>query len=159
MVAWLTAALRPAGPYPILVLNGEQASGKSTLARILRMLIDPQVCPSLALPNSTHDLMATAVNGWLMIFENITTIPGWLSDCVCQLAFGAGYASRTLFTNDERSVIYAQRPVMLVGIDDFVKRGDLRDRSVFLNLAPIARRRVEELERCVEVAREVWGDA
>ena len=93
----------------------------------------------LPLPNSTHDLMATAVNGWLMIFENITTIPGWLSDCVCQLAFGAGYASRTLFTDAERSVIYAQRPVILVGIDDFVKRGDLRDRSVFLNLAPIPR--------------------
>ena len=134
MIAWLTAALRPVGPYPILVLNGEQASGKSTLARILRLLIDPQTCPSLALPNSTHDLMATAVNGWLMLYENITTIPGWLSDCVCQLAFGGGYASRALFTNDERSVIYAQRPVVLVGIDDFVQRGDLRDRSVFLNL-------------------------
>src|SRR5580704_11272924 len=51
-----------------------------------------------------------------------------------------GYASRTLFTNDERSVIFAQRPVILVGIDDFVKRGDLRDRSVFLNLAPIQRK-------------------
>ena len=139
MIAWLTAALRPVGPYPVLVLNGEQASGKSTLAKILRLLIDPQTCPSLALPNSTHDLMATAVNGWLMVYENITTIPGWLSDCVCQLAFGGGYASRTLFTNDERSVIYAQRPVILVGIDDFVKRGDLRDRSVFLNLAPIPR--------------------
>jgi hypothetical protein len=139
MIAWLTAALRPVGPYPVLVLNGEQASGKSTLAKILRLLIDPQTCPSLALPNSTHDLMATAVNGWLMVYENITTIPGWLSDCVCQLAFGGGYASRTLFTNDERSVIFAQRPVILVGIDDFVKRGDLRDRSVFLNLAPIPR--------------------
>ncbi len=46
----------------------------------------------------------------------------------------AGFASRTLFTNDERSVIYAQRPVILVGIDDFVVRGDLRDRSVFLHL-------------------------
>ena len=139
MIAWLTAALRPSGPYPILVLNGEQASGKSTLARILRLLIDPQACPSLALPNSTHDLMATAVNGWLMVYENITAIPGWLSDCVCQLAFGGGYASRTLFTDSERSVIFAQRPVILVGIDDFVKRGDLRDRSVFLNLAPIPR--------------------
>jgi hypothetical protein len=139
MIAWLTAALRPVGPYPVLVLNGEQASGKSTLAKILRLLIDPQTCPSLALPNSTHDLMATAVNGWLMVYENITTIPGWLSDCVCQLAFGGGYASRALFTNDERSVIFAQRPVVLVGIDDFVKRGDLRDRSVFLNLAPISR--------------------
>jgi hypothetical protein len=38
MIAWLTAALRPVGPYPVLVLNGEQSSGKSTLARILRLL-------------------------------------------------------------------------------------------------------------------------
>ena len=53
LIAWLTAALRPVGPYPVLVLNGEQASGKSTLAKILRMLIDPQICPSLALPGST----------------------------------------------------------------------------------------------------------
>ena len=60
MIAWLTAALRPVGPYPVLVLNGEQASGKSTLARILRLLIDPQACPVLALPSSTQDLMATA---------------------------------------------------------------------------------------------------
>ena len=67
----------------------------------------------------------------------ISTIPDWLSDCVCQLAFGGGFASRTLFTNDERSDIYAQRPVILVGIDDFVLRGDLRDRSVFLHLTAI----------------------
>ena len=137
MIAWLTAALRPVGPYPVLVLNGEQASGKSTLARILRLLIDPQTCPVLALPSSTENLMATAVNGWLLVYENISAIPDWLSDCVCQLAFGGGFASRTLFTNDERSVIYAQRPVILVGIDDFVVRGDLRDRSVFLNLPAI----------------------
>ena len=136
-IAWLTAALRPVGPYPILVLNGEQSSGKSTLAKILRLLIDPQTCPLLALPSSTENLMATAVNGWLLAYENITTIPDWLSDCVCQLAFGGGFASRTLFTNDERSDIYAQRPVILVGIDDFVLRGDLRDRSVFLHLTAI----------------------
>jgi hypothetical protein len=149
MIAWLTAALRPVGPYPILVLNGDQASGKSTLARILRLLIDPQACPVLALPGSTEDLMATAVNGWLLVYENITTIAGWFSDCVCQLAFGGGFARRTFFTNDERSVIYAQRPVILVGITDFVVRGDLRDRAVFLNLAPIS-------ETSVRTERTFW---
>ena len=69
MIGWLTAVLRPVGPYPVLVLNGEQAAGKSTLTRILRMLIDPQACPSLALPKSTHDLMATAVHGWLPFYN------------------------------------------------------------------------------------------
>ena len=96
MIGWLTAALRPIGPYPVLVLNGEQASGKSTLARILRMLVDPQASPVLALPSSTHDLMVTAANGWLLIYENISRIPDWFSDSVCQLAFGGGFASREL---------------------------------------------------------------
>jgi hypothetical protein len=32
-VAWLLAALRPEGSYPILYVRGEQGSGKSTLAR------------------------------------------------------------------------------------------------------------------------------
>jgi hypothetical protein len=34
MVTWLTASLRPVGPYPILVLNGPYGSGKSSLTKI-----------------------------------------------------------------------------------------------------------------------------
>ena len=41
LIAWLTAALKPTGPHPILVITGEQGSAKSTLARICRLLIDP----------------------------------------------------------------------------------------------------------------------
>jgi hypothetical protein len=138
LITWLTAALLPVGPHPILVLQGEQGSAKSTLARVLRLLIDPQACPLLALPKSTRDLVATAVNGWLLAYDNISTIPTWLSDSLCQLVFGLGFASRTLFTNDDRSVVHARRPVILNGIEDFVTRGDLRDRSVFLHLPRIA---------------------
>ena len=146
MIAWLTAALRPVGPYPILALHGEQGSAKSTLARILRLLIDPQSSPLLVQPKSTRDLMVTAVNGWLLAYDNISVIPDWLSDSLCQLVFGGGFAARALFSNDERSVIHAQRPVILNGIEDFVRRGDLTDRTVFLHLSPIAptKRRAED---------------
>src|SRR5271156_2277928 len=41
VLLWLTAALRPPGPYPILILRGPAASGKSAFARALRTLIDP----------------------------------------------------------------------------------------------------------------------
>jgi hypothetical protein len=51
--------------------------------------------------------------------------------------FGGGFATRALYSNDERSVIHAQRPVILNGIADFVRRGDLIDRTVFLHLLPI----------------------
>ena len=45
LVAWITAAMRPAGPYPMLVLYGEQGAAKTTLAKLLRLLMDPQACP------------------------------------------------------------------------------------------------------------------
>jgi hypothetical protein len=146
MVAWLTAVLRPVGPYPILVLNGEQATAKSTLCKVLRLLIDPHTCVALNPPTSTRNLMATAVNGWLLAYDNISEIPHWLSDALCQLVFGGAISGRALFTNDDRSFIYAQRPVLLSGIGDFVRWADLKDRCVFLHLPPIprSRRRGEE---------------
>ncbi len=139
LIAWLTAALRPVGPYPILVLYGEQGSAKSTLARILRLLVDPQACPLLAEPRSTRDLMVTAVNGWLLAYDNISSISNDLSDSFCRLVSGAGYADRKLFSNDELSVINVhQRPMILNGIEEFIVRGDLIDRCIFIHLPPIA---------------------
>jgi hypothetical protein len=145
VIAWLTAALRPVGPYPILVITGGHGAAKSTLARILRSLIDPHSGPLLIEPRSARDLMVTAADGWLLAYDNLTAIPGWLSDCLCQLVYGASFASRALFTNHERTVIHSQRPVILCGLDDFVRRGDLRDRCVFLELPPVSplKRRAE----------------
>jgi hypothetical protein len=137
LIGWMAAALKPAGPYPILVIHGEQGSAKSTLARMIRLLIDPQSAPLLAEPRSTRDLMVTAVNCWLLAFDNVSVLPIWLADSLCRLSSGGGFASRALFSDDEHSVIHAQRPVILNGIDEFVRRGDLADRVVFLNPPPI----------------------
>jgi hypothetical protein len=138
LVGWMAAALAPEGPYPILAIHGEQGSAKSTLARIVRLLVDPQVSPVLAQPRSTRDLMVTAFSGWLLVFDNISAVPDWFSDGLCRLATGGGFAGRALYSDGERSVIHAQRPVILNGIDEFVRRDDLADRSVFLHLAPIS---------------------
>ena len=42
-VAWLLQALRPTGPYPIMVLHGEHGAAKSTAARIARRSTDPEL--------------------------------------------------------------------------------------------------------------------
>jgi hypothetical protein len=41
VVAWALAVLQNRGPYPVIVLSGEQASAKSTFSAILRALLDP----------------------------------------------------------------------------------------------------------------------
>lgn len=138
LVAWLTAALRPVGPYPVLTIYGEQGSAKSTLAKVVRLLVDPHATPLVAEPRSTRDLMSIALNSWLLAFDNVSTLPNWLSDSLCRLAVGGGCAARSQPNYDDVSYLNAQRPMVLNGIDDFMTRGDLIDRSLFLNLPAIS---------------------
>ncbi len=100
LIGWLAAALRPAGPYPIMVLNAEQGSAKSTLARIVRKLVDPHVSPLAGDPREPRDLMVAAQNCWVLALDNISSLPPWLSDYLCRLATGGGLHARTLYSID-----------------------------------------------------------
>jgi hypothetical protein len=84
-------------------------------------------------PREPRDLMVAAHNGWVLALDNISTLPAWLSDNRCRLSTGGGLHVRTLYSNDELSFLDATRPILLSGIDDFVRRGDLSDRSVYLH--------------------------
>ena len=145
VAAWLVTALRPAGPYPILFLYGEQGSGKSTQARVLRALVDPNSAPLRACPKEAHDLALAAHNGWVIALDNLSRLPGWLSDALCRLSTGGGFATRTLFENEEETIFDAQRPVLVTGIEDLASRGDLLDRALVVQLPviPPSRRRTE----------------
>jgi hypothetical protein len=151
LIAWLVAAMRPSGPYPVLVLTGEQGSAKSTLARLARLLLDPHVSPLRSEPKEPRDLMIGAVNGWVIALDNVSAISSWLSDALCRLSTGGGLATRSLYTNDEETFLDAMRAAVLTGITDFVNRGDLVDRSLFLHLGVIA----EEKRR---TEGEFWRD-
>jgi hypothetical protein len=110
LLAWLVAALHPAGPYPVVVLHGEQGSAKSTLARLLRALVDPNSASLRSEPRDPRDMMIASTNGWVVNLDNLSRIPTWLSDCPCRLATGGGFATRELYTNDDEVLFDAQRP-------------------------------------------------
>lgn len=137
LVSWILAALRPAGPYPVLVIHAEQGAGKSTLCRILRSLVDPNTAGLRTTPRDERDLVIAANNGWLIALDNLSHLPDWLSDALCRLATGSGFATRELYSNDEETIFSASRPIMINGIEELATRGDLLDRSVILSLPAI----------------------
>ncbi|MBX3552903.1 MAG: hypothetical protein KF697_10620 [Pseudolabrys sp.] len=145
VVAWTLACLRNRGPYPVIVLSGEQGSAKSTSA-ILRALLDPNTAPLRALPREDRDLFIAASNGHVLAFDNVSGLPAWISDTLCRLATGGGFAVRQLYSDQDEVLFDAARPVILNGIEDIVTRPDLADRAVFLTLEPIPeqRRRPEQ---------------
>jgi hypothetical protein len=140
LVAFILAAIRPEGPYPVLDLEGEQGSAKSTTAKLVKALVDPTKPTLRAAPRENRDLMIAARNGWCLAYDNLSGISDWLSDAMCRLATGGGFSTRTLYTNDEEELFDSQRPQILNGIADPAERDDLRDRSVILTLPPISDR-------------------
>lgn len=151
LVAWIVAALRSRGPYPVLVFSGEQGTGKSTVSRLTRSLVDPNAAPIRAVPKDDRDLVVGAVNSHVLALDNLSSVPAWLSDALCRLSTGGGFASRTLHSDRDETVLQAMRPIILNGIPSLTDRPDLASRAVTVRLRPIA-----ETERRTEA--EFWDD-
>ena len=149
LVGWLAASLNPAGPYPILALHGEQGSAKTSTGLVVQKIIDPNSGGLRSEPREPRDLMIAASNCWVLAYDNLSHIEPWLSDAFCRLSTGGGFATRTLYSDDEETIFYAKRPILLTGIEELATRSDLIDRTV-INLLPriTEERRVSESEFC-----------
>jgi hypothetical protein len=161
VVAWLLAALRDRGPYPVLVLVGEQGAGKTLVMALLRRLVDPNAVPLRSKPRDERDLFIAATNGHVIALDNVSSLPPWLSDALCRLATGGGFATRQLYSDGEETLLEAMRPIATTGIDDYVTRGDLADRAIVVRLDPILedhRRTEQEILAEFEAARpKIFG--
>jgi hypothetical protein len=155
-VAWLLGAIRPKGPYAVLTVYGGHGSTKSSLSRIARTLLDPNSAPLRSEPRDVRDIMIAAANGWTLAFDNLSHLPAWLSDALCRLATGGGLSTRELYTDADETLFFAQRPILLNGIEEMVTRPDLLDRALILHLPsidPTKRRAEKEFWEAFEAVR------
>jgi len=155
-VGWLVGALAPLTGYPVLMVEGVQGSAKTTLARTARRLVDPAGLDVQRPPDQERDLFIRAGNCRLLALDNLTRPPRWLSDALCTLATGGGFACRELHTDREEAVFRSCLPIVVTGISDLAQGDDLADRSIVLNLEaipPERRRREDEWRAALEEAR------
>jgi hypothetical protein len=151
LVGFILMCFNPWGPYPILSFNGEQGSAKSTGEKVMKAMTDPSTAPLRSLPKEIRDLAIHSMNSFVLAYDNLSDIPSHMSDALCRQATGSGFATRTLFSNDEETIIGTKRPIMLNGIENVVRRHDLADRSIIVNLAVIP-----DEKRITEA--DFWGD-
>ena len=141
--AWLLGTLHPTGPYPIAVITGRQGAGKSTLCRVLKLLVDPSAAPLRSAPRSEGDLLISATRAHVLGFDNLSYIPDELSDAMCRLSTGGGLAKRTLYSDAEETILEARRPQVINAIAEVATRPDLLDRALLIRLEKPAGRRTE----------------
>ena len=141
MVGWLLGCLRPTGPYPLLILTGEQGSAKSTTSKVLRALVDPSTLATRSFPGDERDLVIAAQGAHVLAFDNLSRIKPAMADALCRLATGGGFATRKLHSDADEVLFNATRPCILNGIPDLAERADLADRAIALTLPTITEAR------------------
>ena len=146
---YLVTCLIPSIPHAVLVFSGEKGASKSTSMRLTRQIVDPAVQDLLTMPNSMQDLAIALTNNYMPTFDNLDGLSPEKSDLLCIASTGGGFSKRTLFTDDDETLLELKRCVGLTGINVVVTRADLIDRSIIIELD-----RIPENERKEE--REVW---
>ncbi|WP_088283811.1 ATP-binding protein [Kineosporia sp. A_224] len=133
VLAWLVTALMPDLPHPLLLLMGEQGTGKSSATRLLVNVLDPGPAPLRTAPSDVEGWSVAAAASWVVGLDNLSGLQPWLSDALCRAVTGDGLVRRALYSNDDVSVLTFRR-VVANGIDLGALRGDLADRMVAVNL-------------------------
>lgn len=144
-IAWLLAACSPRGPYPILEVGGEQGSAKSTFCKVIKELTDPNRAPLNSPPKDEGQVAVHSRSEWVICYDNMSGLPSGISDVFCRMSTGGAYKTRKLYTDADSEILEIQRPLLLNGIEDIARNGDLVERTlkVFLPAIKDGRRKDE----------------
>lgn len=137
-LGWLIGSFLPNMPRPVLLMLGEQGSAKTTRTRMLASMVDPAEPQTRSAPREERDWITAAASSALVAVDNLSHLPGWLSDSLCRAVTGEGFVRRRLFTDADLAVTAYRRALILNAIELPGLRGDLLDRAVVLQLPRIA---------------------
>ncbi|MGA2771190.1 MAG: hypothetical protein ABSG26_10280 [Bryobacteraceae bacterium] len=155
-LAWLLAALRPDGPFPVLILQGPPGAGKTFAARILRSVIDPCASPLTPIPYSVRDLLTLARHNWILAFDHLSALSPQLTDALCRLSSGLGATLReTSGPGAEPLQQYYKRPVLLTVTERWSCPADLARRALTVTFPPLTPRTEARL---LTVFQQAWPD-
>lgn len=137
--SWLVSAYALVDrPCPILALLGEQGTAKTSSARRVFALVDPSTAPVRRPPNDIDRLLHAVHSSRGTVFDNLSSIPRWLSDGLCRCVTGESDVDRSLFTDADVRVIQVQGVLGFTGIDVGSLAGDLAERCVWGDLEVIS---------------------
>jgi hypothetical protein len=156
-IVYLVYCFIPQLSKPILILRGdneeddegEGGSGKSTLIKYIKQIVDPSSSELSSIPKDVKDLKILLSESQYIPFDNVTHIHTEVSDTLCQAVTGGTLSNRRLYTNNDLNTIRYKNSVAVNGIHLRKLKPDLRDRAIIFDMERIddfARRTETEIE-------------
>lgn len=138
LAALINYMLRDSESFPILVIEGQQGTGKTSFCKNIRTLYDPFRPLLNSPPFGIDDLMANAANSIILVFDNISYLSGAMADSFCRISTGAGITNRKFHTNFESISKDIKLPIIINGISEPTSRPDFIERAIYINLKPLS---------------------
>lgn len=156
LMCYVVGAFVPDISTPALLVHGVQGSTKTTLLKVVRRLLDPSGVEVRGGVRDQTEFAQAAFQSRALFFDNLTSVPDWLSDALCRTVTGEGWSKRRLYTDEDSVYFEYQRVIGLSGINLVAGRADLLDRAVIISLDPVPpdqRRKEKDFWREYEEAR------
>lgn len=133
------------------ILSSSKGTGKSTLTKLMRAIVDPSKAGVSLMPSSEGDLKTLLGNSYLVCFDNTAALSRKTSDILCAAITGSKDAKRRLYTDCDQVILNLHNLVVINGIDIVPYKSDLAERSLLFELLPISKE-----ERKTDA--EYWSD-
>lgn len=150
-LAYVVTVVLPHIARPILNTTGPMGSGKTTLGRLVKKLIDPTAPEFVRV--AYRDFLQKAAHTYVLALDNQSVLSADTTDTICRLVTGEADSKRRLYSDDDDIIYQLKRAVILNAINPPSDRADLLDRSLMLELERIedtARRDEEAMWRAFE---------
>ncbi|MEF9983455.1 MAG: hypothetical protein RR710_02815 [Oscillospiraceae bacterium] len=136
-LCYLVHCLIPIKSHFAAIISSEKGSGKTTISKLIRKIIDPVKVTTTICPKSEKELANHLINNKIISFDNTKPLSDEFSDMLCSAITGSGISLRTLYTTSDEKIFTVQSILLLNGIDIIPSQSDLIDRAILFELLPL----------------------
>lgn len=123
-----------------MVISSAKGTGKSTLTKLIRALVDPSCSDASLTPNNDAELKNLLANTFVACFDNTASMKESYSNILCAAITGTKEAKRKLYTDCDQIILNLHNIVILNGIDIVPYKSDLAERSLLFELQKIGKK-------------------
>jgi len=133
-LVWIVSCFIPEISHPILIPYGSQGSGKTTLTKYLKRIIDPSLVDIMGMLKDYSDLIQSLNHHWLIAFDNLSVLSRETQDTLSRAVTGASHTKRKLYTDEEDIILNFKRCLIINGINIPATRPDILDRCLLIKM-------------------------
>jgi energy-coupling factor transporter ATP-binding protein EcfA2 len=127
-LCWLIASFFSNIERAFLLLEGGPGMGKTTLSKILKSFIDPDVNGAISYNDKVSEVAQILDHHYIPHFDNVTAISRKVSDLICTSYSSGSYTKKKNYTDDGDHVFELSGNAIFTAVTLLKPKGDFLDR-------------------------------